>query len=284
MPSKPFVKRDATIFMQVYIEYALLQNFIIDALLLCLALTLSKQALSWKRIGISALVGSLFAVAFPLFPLPNFLSYLLKFAFGFLLCLLVVKRKKHGGRYALTCIYFFSLSFLFGGALFAVFAVFQLDYSVQNGYIVESVPISLVLCGIIILAIFTLKWAKKAYFHRKTAHFYYLCEISTPSKNVKAVGFLDSGNTACFLEKPVCFISPALALELIEVGQVFDEMQIMTINGKKKVKLFKAKNLRIYLEKSEHIIEEIYLSPSLALQGRDYEVLLSPYLFEIHNV
>lgn len=269
--------------MEVYIEYAFLQNFIIDALLLWLALNISKQPISYKRIALSALCGAAFALLFPLLNLSKVFAFFLKFSFGFLLCLLATKPKNAGGMVALSFVFFFGLTFLFGGALIALYQIFELDHSIENGYIVESAPLSLVLCGIIVLAVFTLKWAKKLYFDRKIRRFYYSCELFSQTKCIKAVGFLDSGNLASFHSIPVCFLSPEMVFELIDTGQVFDEMQISTLNGVKKIKIFKGPILKIYFENSEHIVKELYFSSEPSLKGRNYQMILSPLLFDNKN-
>ena len=264
--------------MEIYIEYALLQNFIIDALLLYLALNISKQPISYKRICISALCGAGFALLFPLLSLTKFFAFLLKFSVGAFLPFLATKPKKQGGMYALSFVFFFALTFFFGGALTAFYQIFQLDYSFQNGYIAETQPLSLVLCGCIILSVFTIKITQKLYFERKIRCFYYQCELITPLKTIKAIGFLDSGNLACFSSIPVCFLTPKLLLEVIDTGQVFDEMQITTINGTKKIKIFKGPILKIYFENSEHILKEPYFSSSTSLKNKNYQLLLSPFL------
>lgn len=41
--------------MEIYIEYALAENFLLDAMLLWLALKAAKQQISFKRIGLSPL-------------------------------------------------------------------------------------------------------------------------------------------------------------------------------------------------------------------------------------
>ena len=266
--------------MEVYIEYAFLQNFIIDGLLLYLALNLSRQPVCVKGILLSAFLGAVFALLFPLLSLSAFAGFLLKFSFGFLLCRLVTPAKKHGGRYALSCVFFFGLTFLFGGALIALYQILPLEYSLQSGYIVEQIPLSLLLCGIIVLTILVIKWGKKLYFDRKIRRFYYSCQLFSENSQISAIGFLDSGNLASFNGLPVCFLSPELTLELIDAGQVFDEMQISTLNGRNKIKIFKGKQIKIYLNKDEHIVKKAYFSPSPTLKNREYQVLLSPLLFD----
>ena len=130
--------------MVIYVEYALLENLVLDGILLALTLVSAKIPLKFWRVCLSAAVGAAFAVVYPLLKLPTALSYLLKFSVGFLLCFLAVgrvKTKKEWGRYALSCIFFFAYSFAFGGALTAL-----------TGATTENrAPASLVLGGFSIL-------------------------------------------------------------------------------------------------------------------------------------
>ena len=116
--------------MTVYIEYAFLQNLLLDGVLLWLSCKGTKTSFHRGRWAVSCLFGALFAVVYPLLQLPAFLGTVLKISAGFFLCLLAfgkVKGKKEWGRYALFSGSFFSLSFLFGGALNGVAQGFSLD-------------------------------------------------------------------------------------------------------------------------------------------------------------
>lgn len=121
--------------MEIYIEYALAENFLLDAMLLWLAMKAAKQEISLWRIVLAAAIGAAFAVAFPLLKTGKTIAYILKFSVGALLCLVAVKGKGIG-RYALTALLFFGFSFALGGALLAVYSAFSIDYGVtENGYL-----------------------------------------------------------------------------------------------------------------------------------------------------
>ena len=110
--------------MSVYIEYAFAENFLLDGVLLWLSLRIARCKIVTGKLLLSALLGGVFALVFPLLVLPVFFSYLLKFAVGFLLCMVAfprLKTKNEWGRYALSSACFFSLAFFFGGALTAIF-------------------------------------------------------------------------------------------------------------------------------------------------------------------
>ena len=93
--------------MEIYIEYALLENFFVDGTLLFLAIVASSQTLVWRKIILSAFLGAVFAVAFPLLPFPSALLEVGKFLVPLVLCAVAVKKGKGLGRYALN-IYFYN--------------------------------------------------------------------------------------------------------------------------------------------------------------------------------
>ena len=149
--------------MTVYIEYALLENFLIDGMLLYLAFRAAKAPFKWKKLCFSAFFGAAFALLFPLLSLPFWGAYCLKFAVGFLLCLLAfppIKNKNDVGRYALTCALFFLLSFAFAGVIFAIFGSFSLS---GNGYQVEQTPVVFVLCSALAFLILIINLVRKIY-------------------------------------------------------------------------------------------------------------------------
>ena len=108
--------------MTVYIEYAFLQNFFLDGLLVWLSLKGSKTPIKRRRIAVSALFGAVFAVVYPLLGLSEGLGLVLKLAAGILLCMLAfgrLKSKREWGRFGVFTAVFFAWSFAFGGAIFS---------------------------------------------------------------------------------------------------------------------------------------------------------------------
>ena len=75
--------------MVVYVEYALVENFLLDGSLLYLSLKFCRLRVRRIALFLSALTGSVFAVLFPLLPLTGVVAYLVRFAFGCVLCLVV---------------------------------------------------------------------------------------------------------------------------------------------------------------------------------------------------
>lgn len=272
--------------MVVYIEYAFLENTLFDFALLCLSFLLCKTKIVWWKMLISACAGGIFAVFFPLICLPEILLSLLKITVGFLLCLIAfppIKTKKDGGRYALNVGVFFFLTFVYGGALTALFsAVFP-----------KKTPIFLVAFSFAFLSMLTLLIVKKIYEKRAVFRYIYPCKIAYNKRAFSVLGYMDSGNLARKNGVPVCFLSPDIFYDLFgeiilfneEVkmdesrGQVCNEMAITTMSGEKKVRLFKGE-IEVCISAEKTLKKQVYFCPSNNMINREYKVLLNAGIIE----
>ena len=256
--------------MVVYVEYAFLENFLLDGALLWLSLLASKTPVRVKNLLFSAAIGGVFAVVYPLLALPDFLGQTLKIAVGFLLCFLVAGRVKRG-RYAFICVCFFAFTFAFAGAITAVGAMG-----------------AWVWLAFIVLGVISLILVRKLYEKRAREKYIYDCEIAYKQRRIQVLGFYDSGNFARFQNIPVCFVSPDIIFDLFQDvafgedgGQVCDEMAVTTINGIKKVRLYKG-DLKI-VEHKNIFIKRVYFAPALNMLSRGYKLLLNSRVFEDEN-
>ncbi len=262
--------------MVIYIEYALLENFFLDGILLFLTLISAKIPVKIWRIALSAAVGAIFAVIYPLLQLSTALYYLLKFTFGFFLCLIAVgrvKTKKEWGRYALGCIFFFSYSFAFGGALTAL-----TDATTQ-----ERAPVSLVLGGFAVFTLIVLFLIRKIYQKRTEYRYIYDCILIIDKKSVKTLGFFDNGNAACKNGLPVCFVSPEIGFTLwgdavLNGKDYAEELEITTLGGKKKLPLYLGE-VRVLID-GEYRRIQTYFAPSTNIVLREYQVILNRRILE----
>ncbi len=262
--------------MVVYIEYAFLENFLYDGVLLILALIAAKVRLRWIFLLFSACLGGIFALVFPWMRLTAWLDIPLKLAVGCLLCLLAhgrVKTKKEWGRYALTCILFFGLSFAFGGTLIAC----------SGGNALQKVPAIAVFLGFAIMASITLLLCKKLYKKRALHAFIYDCEIVYQGRCIRLLGFYDSGNTAKKNGKPVCFVASDVFYELwgeaVLSENPKEEIVIVTMSGEKRLFLYcgqlRVKRNGEWIEK-----KEVYFARGGNMVSREYQMLLNACVLE----
>ena len=256
--------------MNVYIEYAFAENFLLDGVLLWLSLRIARCKIVKGKLCLAACAGGAFALLFPLLVLPVFFSYLIKFAVGFLLCMIAfprLKTKNEWGRYALSSACFFFLTFFFGGALTALFPkISPLIFAV----------------GFVILSLCILLFIKKMSKRNALFKNIYTCSIAYKQRRVEILGLYDSGNGAEKNGMGVCFLSPEIAFELFEEeilkrgGQVRDEIEIQTLGGEKKLPLFQGE-IEI---KEKNVKKTVYFALSKNMLCREYKVLLFSRIFE----
>lgn len=270
--------------MVIYIEYALAENFLIDSLLLYLALSSARKRVRWRRLCFAATVGAAFAVVFPLFPLPMPLSYALKFLFALPLCLLAfgrIKGKEERGRYALTCVFFFAYSFALAGALFALSNGF---FANGSGYVIPRANVLFVLIGSAAFVCFVVAFIKKLWARRAVERLTYPCSIVYKQRRVETLGFFDSGNLATKNGVPVCFLSPDIAYdlrenELWERGERTEEgIVVATMSGERYLPVFRGS---VEIEANgKRLKKEVYFAPSTNMLSRGYKILLHSRIFE----
>ena len=252
--------------MTVYIEYAFLQNFLFDGILLSLSLRVVGAKPSWARLCLSAGFGATFALIYPFLYLPTALNLSLKTAVALFMVLTAygrLKTRKDGGRYALSTVFFFALTFAFGGAM-----TYFNAYTVWGIFLLFAL-----LTGV---SLFVLKALRR---RKSVTKFTYSCEILFQGKRVKTDGFFDSGNGAKKFGVPVCFLSPDLAFDLFEGAEETESLRIQTLAGEKEARLYTA-TLKTYDGRRLIFSGEVYFAPSVNMIGKKYKLLLNRALME----
>ncbi len=260
--------------MEIYVEYAFVENFIFDAALLWLSLTAAKASYSRNSVFFSAALGAGFAIVYPLLRLPLPLAYLLKITVGFLLCATAttrLKTKKDMGRYAFTVAFFFGFSFAFGGALTGLL----------GDFFPKKIPVGVVAAGFAILCAASLVFIRRLQQRKAVTQFLCDCRLRYGGAAVTAVGFLDSGNLAQKDGLPVCFISPDLFYELcgeiVLQGKAADgQMEIRTLGGVKKLALYLGE-MEFFSTKQEPK-RKVYFSVSSNIVSREYKIIVNARL------
>lgn len=278
--------------MEIYIEYAFLQNFFFDGVLLFLALKAGRVEIRKKRLLFASLIGAFFALTFPLLKTSATLLLLFKFSVGFLLCLVAVgevKTRNEWLRFARTSVFFFAFSFGAGGTLLALFQ--DTSFQTQSGGApMQRAPIFITTILFALISVLILLFTRFLYARRLANKYVYACSAVFEEKQVKTNGFLDSGNRAVKDGVPVCFISPELLFSLYgeqvlykqkeeEWGQVCDEMEIKTVSGSKKMALYKGK-LQIKNDFGKDMEKQVYFAVSANMLSREYKIILNSHIFD----
>lgn len=263
--------------MVVYIEYAIAENFFIDYTLLFLALKTLKLKKSRLRICLSSCVGTAFAVAFPLFKIPSAPSYILKISIGILMCLITVSREKPIKHILFTGI-FFAYTFCLGGSITALYSFFDIEYDINGGYVIASVPAFTVVFFTVAFFVFASFLIKKIYSSKKIGEYVCDCVIKRGGVSVSVKGYLDSGNSFEYGGVPVSIISVSLALKLIGRKEDFSAListSVSTVNGDGKIILFPVDEIEIYSGEKINKIKCAYLGISRNLKSAEYSIILN---------
>lgn len=261
--------------MEIYVEYAILENLLLDGALLLLALLAARQKICVWRLCLAATVGAVFAIGFPLLPLPPWAALTLKFLVGALLCVIAVKKQNGRGRYVLTMILFYAFSFCLGGGFMAVLEGLDVEYYVmEGGGVATKLPIGGLFAGLTVFFTLSILGIRKLYKRRRAVAHILPCEIVVGEKRVRIDGMVDTGNTACFEGHAVCFVTPDVLYTLFGAEQPKERMTVRTVSGEKSVGLYPVDGVKILQKGREILLKNAYLSPAVHMLGKEYKLLL----------
>lgn len=221
--------------MNVYIEYVILDNFVIDVLLLwATAITLKIPYKKW-RIALGGAVGALCAVVSVF--VDGFWTYIVKTVCLLAMCFVAIGFGKKLFWYILLTV---AYTFVLGGAIVGLFNLFNVDYLTESGEFYKmKVPLFVYVLAVALVAFlcysvaFYVKQAKKVTPYLTKA-------VVTLDKSYTLTGFCDSGNTLSHDGVPVCFVTKSFhgfpdyfATQTLSNKVV--QVQVSTVTGSKTV-------------------------------------------------
>lgn len=227
--------------MEVYIEFALLENFCMDYTLLYCAKLVSKNGAGWRRVAVASVTGACFAVLFPLFGLRGTWAAVIKILSGLALCAEAGKFASFKGYVKFSAI-FLAFSAVLAGALIGIFSAAGLSYAQGEGYILSPVPAGIPMFGALLLIIFARKIKHRLTKAGKTE---VNCTIYAGQSHISLNGFFDSGNRVSYMGQPVSVIPESAAKKIIDVESINCYLKIHTVAGSKKIKIFTADRMEI---------------------------------------
>lgn len=261
--------------MTVYIEYALIDNLVIDYLILKATFKISGVSRTKGRLFLSAFFASVVALVFPLIN-----SALISTILKLLLPITVVASSgsfRSKKEFILSVCLFLGVTFILGGSASGIFSFFNIELG-------SEVCVSIVILPVYLSVKFILRLA--SILHRKKTfdNFMYFVTIVQNGKAFSLRGFLDTGNGVYDGENPVVFIRKKLAKKLFEQGKItkVKELEINTVNGCDKKILFNIDGLEIRSDKEKYIYNNVSVCVSDNI-GYNYDLLLHPALFEVDN-
>ncbi|MCM1438194.1 MAG: sigma-E processing peptidase SpoIIGA [Roseburia sp.] len=261
--------------MQVYVEYALIENFCMDFCLLAAAKALSKNPAKYLRLAAASVLGACFAVVYPLFNLNGAAGITVKLAAGFGLCALAGKYSSVKGYLKFTAL-FTAATFLTGGALIALFSLAGVSYREGGGYLLSSVPVGIPLFAALLVVIIAVK-IKRKFSSNKNVSAY--CKIYLGGKSATCSAFYDSGNNVYLSGAPVSIIPSYIAEKLTDKRGIKTFAEIHTVAGKSKIPVFTAEKIEIDDGKSKITRQNVAIGIS---PRHIYKMVLHPDLSEVN--
>lgn len=256
--------------MEVYIEYVIIDNFVIDYIILfAVAKTLNIRC-GKRHLSLGAGAGALLAVCLPLISVIDLVLYAIKFSTAAVMVLTIVR--KPWKKYLLAYILFVTYTFVLGGAVIGIILFFNGDiYSAVTLNYNFSVPAGAIAGGGAFYIYLIIKLCKYVKRRINIYPFRREIELEYKGKSVKTSGFIDSGNMIYSAAgEPVTVISQKLAEKLLGQETVnnlilhickdgeFEKKIFVSAAGKKScIFLFKIDRLLIYSVDKVNIIENV---------------------------
>ncbi len=264
--------------MTVYIEYVLIDNFIIDYLMLKASFALTATSVTRSRLFFCAFLGALFALAYPLLSMHTVLLTLIKICFG-LLMVFVAGKFKNKKAFYVTTVVFFAYTFMTGGAVIGIFSILGVPYSTEYSIALMVVPVYFIFMGVTSVV--------KFLYRRKDINCnIYDIEITAFGVTKKGKGFFDTGNELYDGDNPVIVCGKNFAKEFMGggLGKIkLKRITVNTVNGKQENIAFDIEQIKIYNLDEPNIFKKVTLCVSKSEVGANYDVILSPALAGENN-
>ncbi|MBO5851796.1 MAG: sigma-E processing peptidase SpoIIGA [Clostridia bacterium] len=271
--------------MEVYVEYVIIDNLIIDFLLLKLSTKTVQVRSSLIRLLLSSVIGTVVAVIMPLFTLNNVLQVMVKLLLSITMCLISAKTdslKKH----IVNFLFFVFYTFLLGGAIIALFYFAGVDYNLYFTLNYNSfMPIGITVLIVYIFYILLTKLIKRALAVKNIYPFFRKCAVVINGKKFFINGYIDSGNLL-FENKfnlPIIVASKKLSHKLFESGLKIKNqgtVKFQTAGGNGEMQIFIIDKLIIYNGISVSTVKNVLIGKSSQnFYGGECDLLLHPSLF-----
>lgn len=263
--------------MNVYIEYVIADNFVIDALLLWAAALTLRLPYKKYRIVLGGLAGAACAVVSVF--VTGVWTYLVKTVCLIAMCVTAIGFGKKLFWYILLTV---AYTFVLGGAIVAIFHFCNISYLTPNGEFYQlNVPLFVyVLAAAIVVflcysVIFYLKQAKRL-------APYIVKAVVKLDKDHCVTGYCDSGNTLTYNGVPVCFVTKRFSgfadyfAKQTLSGNV-TSIEVVTVAGSKNVSAVKA------AVTANGLTMDVYLALPAEKCQSTYNILLSNAFLSYDN-
>ncbi len=236
-------------YMNVYIEPVLFDNFFVDLLLA--ELTLMFCGRGWKAgKWLSALLGSAFALVFPLVPKWAVIPYKLAVL---VVCTVILKKHRNVKIYLKSLLIYAVISFTFGGAVNLVLGA---DNTINggatytSGWIIGATAIGCLLITLLLRRINV--WIKTGKIGGNVR-----IEVQMKDAIMSLEGFIDTGNRLMDGDGKPISVLPPQAKKLVDGCIPKDVIKVVTINGTAYENVYSLDRMLIYCGKSRNTYSNV---------------------------
>ena len=258
--------------MTIYLEYVLVNNFIIDFLLLKTTFLITGKSKKLKRLIATCILASVVALVFPLINLHQVLISLLKICLGIVM-LLLSNTYSSNREMLINLFIFLTLTFVLGGAIFFIYSL--IGVSGGSEFLVATIIIPCYVVVRIIKSVITYIYRRK-----NIEQVIYQTEIFVNGKRFFARGFLDTGNNVYYKNSPVIICQKKFiesAFNSIEFYKNLRRIEITTANGKTTNYCILLDSFKILIEGRENIFNNVFLMiAQINIDGAD--IIIHPDL------
>lgn len=267
--------------MEIYIEYVVFDNFIINLLILLFCSKITKTKYKKWGVVISDVFGTVCAVLLPLVSIKTNLLILLKLAVAIVMVGLL-KKYANFKQYFFTLIVFFTVTFLMGGLCYGINELFGFKLSggqlVVNNY---SFPVSL-FCVLASGYLYLFWWLVKYFNHRiKLNNYYFDVTVKLNGKVHFLRGFLDTGNKLKMGDSDVVLVPLKIflkefkeyPLEKICLNPTY--LGVKSVDGLNDIIVIDLDEISIKNCERKRTMQNVKIGLSKATFGSDFEVLLN---------
>ncbi len=274
--------------MVVYVEYVLLDNLIIDAMLISLSRKAIKLPTKKRGVFLASSIGSVSAALMPLLKLNIVCGLLIKVLIALLVVLFSGKFKSAREYFKCFCL-FLIFTFTFGGAVTSVFWGLGLSFDPVNYSHGGEVPLFAILS--IVFAVYKLcqRGLKAIYKRKSVINFTAQCAFQIGGKTFVRIAFLDSGNSLVYkkTDSPIAVCSDRLIRDLRNEGALdcayVDCVKIKTVSGESVLPIYKADKFLIYNCQKPNIIDNVMLAEAgnVNLSDKEFDLIIGPLVYEV---
>lgn len=283
--------------MEIYIEYLLIDNLIINSLIIYLTSRLCGFKISKFRMFLVSLFATMFSFIFPYFYNFSFgVLFLFKLFAGFIITLTLKKHKSVLG--LIVCfLLFITSTFLVGGFVYGLINILGFSTSVNglliNNFEIPMGTIVLVLCLYIFLLNKLIKYIKNKCLHSSE---YFDVSVCVLNKIYKMHALYDTGNSLYdnISNKPIVMISSKFFKKIINSINYYKKDQIVlykklknmhyvdvkTISGCDNVLVFEIDTLNIFKKDKNIKIDEVCVGVSKTNFGEFDCILHKDFLID----